>query len=248
MQWLEGLQWQEGAGSEGDRFFDRETDLELLEGRVRNGSHTLLVAPRRMGKTSLVRELLRKLRDNGELETVYVDLEDALDPCDAIASFATACASVTPNSKWLRSLIGGATGRVEAVKLMNLEIKLRAALDDSDWPYRGNEIFENIALTEKPVLLAIDELPLLVNRLLKGADYTITPERRVQVDRFMSWLRKNAQAHQGKVCLIVTGSVGLEPVLRQAQLSALANVYEPYELGPWSKPRIVCNRWLTDTT
>ena len=49
------------AGSiwvDGDRFFDREVELASLSERVGDGVHTLLTAQRRMGKTSLVRELL----------------------------------------------------------------------------------------------------------------------------------------------------------------------------------------------
>ena len=70
---------------DGDRFFDREAELEALEERVRDGTHTLLTAQRRMGKTSLVRELLQRLADTGEFETVFVDLEAAMDPADAVA-------------------------------------------------------------------------------------------------------------------------------------------------------------------
>ena len=47
-----GANWVDGA-----RFFDREAELAELAERVRNGAHTLLTAQRRMGKTSLVREL-----------------------------------------------------------------------------------------------------------------------------------------------------------------------------------------------
>ena len=43
---------------EGDRFFNWEVELEALSERVRDGTHTLLAGQRRMGKTSLVRELL----------------------------------------------------------------------------------------------------------------------------------------------------------------------------------------------
>ena len=56
-------------------FFDREVELQLLRERVENGTHTLLTAQRRMGKTSLVRELLRQLDEDGEFATVFVDLE-----------------------------------------------------------------------------------------------------------------------------------------------------------------------------
>ena len=58
----------------------------------------------------------------------------------------------------------------------------------------------------------------MVNRLLKGDDYRITPERRAEADRFMSWLRAASIRHQGKVRIVVSGSIGFEPILRQAQL------------------------------
>ena len=49
----------------GEKFFNREAELEALAERVQEGTHTLLTAQRRMGKTSLVRELLRRLEDGG---------------------------------------------------------------------------------------------------------------------------------------------------------------------------------------
>ena len=51
------------AGSnwvDGDRFFNRDAELENLAERASVGTHTLITAPRRMGKTSLVREFLRR--------------------------------------------------------------------------------------------------------------------------------------------------------------------------------------------
>ena len=56
----------------GDRFFDRETEIEALMERVGDGIHTLLTAQRRMGKTSLVRSPsksnfgLESMREGGE--------------------------------------------------------------------------------------------------------------------------------------------------------------------------------------
>ena len=73
---------------DGDRFFDREAELALLSERVRNGHHTLLTAQRRMGKTSLVRELLRRLKDEGRFRTVFVDVEDARTAADAVVEIA----------------------------------------------------------------------------------------------------------------------------------------------------------------
>ena len=95
-------------------------------------------------------------------------------------------------------------------------------------------MFAALADHDKPVVLAIDELPILVNRLPKGQDYRLTPERKLVADEFLGWLRKAAQAHRD-ICLIISGSISLEPILRQAGLSAHANVYSPFELKPWSE-------------
>ena len=46
-----------------DDFFNRERELRILETRVRDGNHILLTGQRRMGKTSITRELGRRLED-----------------------------------------------------------------------------------------------------------------------------------------------------------------------------------------
>ncbi len=223
---------------DGDRFFDREAELESLRERVQDGTHTLLTAQRRMGKTSLVRELLRRLRDEGEFETLFVDLEGADNAADAVAEIAIQARSL--QAAWNRIKSGfantfkGMGDWIEEVGLADLKVKLRSGINAGNWIQRGDQIFAALAESEKPVVLAIDELPILVNRLLKGQDYRITSERRQAADQLLSWLRKNGQTHRGKICLIISGSVGLEPILKQAGLSAQANIFSSFELKPWS--------------
>ena len=79
---------------DGDRFYDRELEIDELTERVRDGIHTLLTAQRRMGKTSLARELLRRLREKGQFATVFVDLEATESPQDAVAEIALQSQSV----------------------------------------------------------------------------------------------------------------------------------------------------------
>ena len=50
-----------GRWVSGDDFFDRKGELELLETRVRDGNHMVMTGQRRMGKTSILRELGRRL-------------------------------------------------------------------------------------------------------------------------------------------------------------------------------------------
>ena len=224
---------------DGDRFFNREPELEALRERVRDGNHTLLTAQRRMGKTSLVRELLRRLDEEGRYETIFVDLEAANSAADAVTEIAVQSRSV--HSAWQRipaifgNIFQGISRNVEEIGLSELKIKLRAAVDSGNWRDRGDAVFETLAASDKPIVLAIDELPILVNRILKGQDYSITPHRREEADNFLSWLRRNGQNHRGNPCMIVSGSIGLEPVLREAGLSAHANIFASFQLEPWSQ-------------
>ena len=224
---------------EGERFFDREVELDVLRDRVRNGTHTLLTAQRRMGKTSLVRELLRRLKAAGECETVFVELEAADSAADAVAEIASQARHV--QGAWHRiksgfsNVLGEALDRVDTLDVHEVRVKLRAGVDAGDWRQKGDEVFAALAKARRPVVLAIDELPILVNRMLKDAHYHITANGRAKADAFLSWLRRTGQEQRGRPCLIVSGSVGLEPILRQAGLSAHANIFSPFQLRPWAE-------------
>ena len=126
---------------EGDRFFDREVELKALSERVRDGTHTLLTAQRRMGKTSLVRELLRRLKQEGCFQTVFVDLEGADTPADAVAEIGVRAKSV--QGAWPRIKSGFANAlreagdRVDSVAVAEVQVKLRAAIDAGNWRQNG---------------------------------------------------------------------------------------------------------------
>ena len=222
----------------GERFFDREAELEALRERVQEGTHTLLTAQRRMGKTSLIRELLRRISEEGEYDTVFVDLERAEDAPDALAEIGARTRS--SESLWTRMAarvlrLRDIGDRVEEVGIAGLRARLRAGIDAGNWRREGERIFEALAGRDRPVVLAIDELPLLVNRLLTGPGRGTAPEGKRDADLFLSFLRKSAQDFKGDIRMIVSGSIGLEPVLRRAGLSAHANVFSRYELKPWTE-------------
>ncbi len=228
-----------GNWVEGDRFFDRESDITALREHIAEGTHTLLVAQRRMGKTSLVRELLRRLSGSPDFQTAFVDLEDASDPADAIVA-------ISLESRRLQSMSRRAGERTKEVlrsfrnvqvgaQYNDMRFQLRAEINSGTWKSKGDLLMQDLARGNGKVVLAIDELSILVNRILKGRDYRMIPENIEAADEFLSWLRRNAQAHRDRLCLIVSGSVGIAPILKQAGLSAAMNVFSSYELKPWSE-------------
>lgn len=229
---MDKLKQGHGNWVTGDRFWDRKEDIALFKQRIQQGAHLLLVAQRRMGKTSLMKEAARQLKD--DFECVFADFQNAISPQDAVAELSLA---LRPHkSLWNRGceLFTNVIDKIEKIGGNDLAVTLRAGLNDGNWSTKGDELFAILAEAEKPVLLLLDEVPILVNRIIKGHDYIITPERRLVAGEFMTWLRKNSLKHQGKVRVVISGSIGFEPVLRQAELSAAINNFVPFELKPWS--------------
>lgn len=217
----------------GDRFWDREIEQKLFEERIDDGAHLLLVAPRRIGKTSLLKESARRLHDR--YLCLYVDLQKAQSAADAIVELSLAAHPHKPLWDKAKGIFQNVLREtVESVKIQELAITLRSGLTSGDWQSKGDKLFEILASHDKPVVLFFDELPILINRLLKGSDYLITPERRLAADEFLSWLRSNGIRHQGVIRIVIAGSIGLEPVARQAGLSATLNNLTPFHLGPWN--------------
>lgn len=224
-----------GNWVEGDRFWDRVSDTALMIEKLDEGAHILLVAQRRMGKTSLMKEIKRQL--NGRYTCLFVDLQKASAAEDAIVEISIALKPHTSLWGKTKGLFSNAlsmlAGSIEELSLGEIGIKLRAGLTSGNWSEKGDALLTILAESELPILLLIDEVPLMVNRMLKGDDFKITSERKSKVDEFMSWLRKNSLQHQGKVRIVLSGSIGFEPILRQAGLSATINNFQPFDLKPW---------------
>lgn len=64
-----------GISVSGDNFTDRVKDTQRLKMNFENGQNVILISPRRMGKTFLVRRV-QELVDKTIVQTVYVDIYD----------------------------------------------------------------------------------------------------------------------------------------------------------------------------
>ena len=219
----------------GDRFWDRKVEMALFIERIDAGAHQLVVAQRRMGKTSLMAEAARRLRNR--YYCIFVDLQGARSEGDAVAELSVAIHRHKPLWQKTKEVFGNimnaVTERVEKVGGRELGVTLRAGLTRGNWIEKGDQIFGILASAERPVLLLFDEVPIMINHMLERDAMKITDSSRNRVEAFLCWLRKNSIRHQGKLRMVVSGSIGLEPVLRQAGLSATIINYMPFELKPW---------------
>ena len=219
-----------GRWVSGDDFFDREAELANLGRLVKAGNHVLLTGQRRMGKTSLLRELGRRLEDEGWI-FLFTDIEGATSAEDVVADLAREAHAVRPVATRLAHAMGRLIDkRVEEIGALEFRVKIRAGLDAGSWKRHGEALLRDCSEQARPLLLVIDELPIFLKRLLardRGAQ---------RVEEFLSWLRGVLQdLGDGGLVLVVSGSVGLEPLVRRLGIPDRINHLYSYRLGPWDR-------------
>ena len=229
---------QAGAPVTGDSFFDRAAELRLLEAKVRGGSHVLLAGQRRMGKTSVAKELGQRLQADG-WEFIFADVEDAASPQDVLRDIAKAAHSVAGTRRLTAALGHWFKENIEELSAQEFSVKLRATSDYA-WRQQGEALIKACATHEASVLLVLDELPIFLSRLLAQED------GEQQAPLFLRWLRSMRQQYAGSsFALIVSGSVGMAPMVARMGMPDSINDLYAFRLGPWDRDTsIECLRRL----
>ena len=219
-----------GRWVSGDNFFDREAELRILESHVRDRNHVLLTGQRRMGKTSILRELGRRLEVDRWI-FLFVDVEGATCAEDAIAYIARAVHPIRPiSSRFASDMKRWVSENIDEISAFDFGVKIRAGLDAGSWRHHGETLIRVCAAQEQPVLLVIDELTDLPQ--------THFPQRRsFRAGRRIPELaaRPSPSARGRRPVLVVSGSIGLEPLVRRFGIPDRINHLYPFRLGPWTR-------------
>ena len=112
-----------GETVSGDNFCDRALEMEELVTDIKNGQNVIIFSPRRYGKTSLIKQVLRKVEAQGIL-TFYVDLYPAINKGKFIEIYAGAISAGIP---------GGVRQVVKKIKEYLPRIIPKVVMDDQSF-------------------------------------------------------------------------------------------------------------------
>ena len=76
-----------GMSVAGNNFTDRIEETKRIKADFEHGINVILISPRRMGKTSLVKKVISEI-DNPEIKVVYMDIYDCRSEYDFYNRFA----------------------------------------------------------------------------------------------------------------------------------------------------------------
>ncbi|MGM9788174.1 MAG: ATP-binding protein [Candidatus Cryptobacteroides sp.] len=94
-----------GVATSGENFTDRKKETERLLLNFRHGINTVLISPRRWGKTSLVKKVCRLAESEG-IKIVYLDIFSCRSETDFYESFASAILKQTASitDEWFENI------------------------------------------------------------------------------------------------------------------------------------------------
>ena len=112
-----------GETVSGNNFCDRAQEMKELVSDIKNGQNVIIFSPRRYGKTSLIKQALRKVKAQGIL-TFYIDLYPAINKGKFIEIYAGAISAGIP---------GGARQVVKKIKEYLPRIIPKVVMDDQSF-------------------------------------------------------------------------------------------------------------------
>lgn len=221
----------------GDDLYGRDYELNRLWEMLEQGEHILMLAPRRVGKTSLMLELRRAPRENWDV--FYIDVEACKGAADCVAAILAALAAdpryrsrfdTIPFSNAIKDVVGRISASAD---IGPIHVELETAIG-REWDHAARQLQNRLTTlpdTDGHLLIILDELPFLLARMLR------TPGQEHDAELLLSRLRHWRQAPdlRGRVHTLVGGSIGLEGVLRRAHLSGSVNDLTPFRLDSWDR-------------
>jgi len=113
------------------------------------------------------------------------------------------------------------------IDIFNIKLGLKEKVEE-DWKEIGKSLFSLVEHVDSKVLLILDELPLMLKRMLKGKE-------KDSVEVFLYWLRsfRIGQETIKNMRVIIGGSIGIGHVLAQADAIASMNDLESIKVEPF---------------
>jgi len=205
-------------------FWNRKFELEDIQEAIENGEHSLLVAPRRVGKTSIMYKVLDEPQDR--YVALYIDSEEdnfehefwarlfnSLKREEFTNRFSS---NITTFKSMLKSM------KIKKVSLSGIEFGDGRVIDYKD---AFEELMSSLPQDERVVIM-IDEFAQTVENIIKY-------EGEENALNLLRTLRAIRQASQFKnIVFIYAGSIGLESVVSKLDGMKHINDLKPIKVSP----------------
>lgn len=221
-----------GQVVEGENFFDREQEIaRFWDGLA--ADNLLLLAPRRVGKTSVLRRMKAEATKRG-FTAVYVDVSDCSDELRFVQRLYGAILEHDGDADRLwneikESWLGKAISRIK--KAGGAGFSIEFSDDHLKWDRLGEELADALTSLNGQTLIQVDELPVFALKLLNRTDEI----QQGRIREFLYWLRR-LRLQYPQVRWMLAGSIGLDTVTSRLNIADSINDLRIETLGAFDFP------------
>jgi AAA+ ATPase superfamily predicted ATPase len=214
----------------GEDFIDREKEIAQILEALKKDS-VLLIAPRRFGKTSIMRRMEKELSEQ-DIITVFLEVEDVYSPQRFMSEIVMA---LVENEKINRKTVFVSTIKkgfqwfkenIEELEIPVFKAKLRSNIEADlreDWLEKSGQIFDIIRGTESNICFIFDEFPIAIKNM--------EPK---DAQKFLHWFRKLRQVTTN-LKFVVGGSVSIDRVVRDVGGISTINDFKRIRIGGFQR-------------
>lgn len=219
-----------GQTPRGNDFFPRTRIINLIYRRLDAGSHIFMAAPRRVGKTSIMRFLEDNPREGYHFayiiteaahssEAFYQKFLEEILKSKAIGKLAKSKESVA-------KLMKGIFERIEKIKLSWLEIDIQKK-EKETFQSSFEKLIAEYADADEKLIIMIDEFPQTIENI-KSAIGT------KEAEQFLRLNREQRQQANPNIRFVYTGSIGLPAVVKKLTSTSVINDLNVIDIPPLS--------------
>ncbi|MGE5343709.1 MAG: hypothetical protein ACM3SY_19745 [Candidatus Omnitrophota bacterium] len=215
----------------GEDYFGQEDFIESIWARLKK-DNVLLVAPRRFGKTGAMYQLFDSPR--GDFIPIYLDVEYITSVSDFMVELIAKLIKKHPLLQFNKTLGKGFKKLEKLTKILPgnidlgaIKVEIREKTDiQKKWHDYAEQIQSLLTKKNSPILLIIDEFPIMMNHILKT-----NPEEAKQL---LYWFRAVRIAPESMTRFVIGGSINLVSTLDHNGLVDTINDISPLKLSAFT--------------
>jgi len=237
------LELVNGSPPRGEDFFDQEELIETIWSYLKK-DNVLLTAPRRFGKTGAMYKLFDEPRHG--FIPIYIDVESIDSTSEFMVEliarlikdshFRQIATTIWTETRKFGKFLRNLPAKIE---IGTLKVEIRENTDiQKKWLDYGEHLKSLLSKEENPLLLIIDEFPIMVNNLLQDK------KNREEAKKFLRWFRSIRIAPGTKARFVIGGSINLISTLDHYGLVDTVNEIPMVKLKPFT--REVAERFIAE--
>jgi hypothetical protein len=212
-----------GDAATGDKYIRRPYINNAFWAEIEKGNHILMVAPRRVGKTSIMKDLANQAMEG--YVAIYKNIESESTANGLYKRIFELIIECLSSHKKLKKQIATWAKRYKITSIGEGSITIGEK--EIDYKQELNNILNDLQDQPVRILLLIDEVPEVLNKMRKSGRLEEATEILHQFREF------NMNEHFKKIAIVYAGSIGLLHIVQAlGARPAIINHLKSIPIGP----------------